>query len=191
MLFPSCICVCKCGGAHVYKYACPCTYGGWRQPRILSSRNCLPGFAHVISHWNLRLSDWLDTVDKNWIYLHSPPQNRCCRDLPPCMAFSHGCWRQNTGPHVRVLSTLLAVPPPQPISPFVRTTLDVPYTLAERGKIILDANTPGLVIWRSLEEKTHLVLDFWSPVWCSESAGSYEQWQWGTNMHKFSPLRSV
>lgn len=149
---------------------------------------CPPGIVYLDLHtWSLT-GTWGSVIDKTqWIRTEST-----CILLHRAgiAGICHHAWLFHMDAGDRTQDPTF-VPPPQPISLSVCTTLDVPYTLVERGKIILDANTPGLLIWRSLEEKTHLVLDFWSLVWCSESAGNYEQWQWGTNMHKFSPLRSV
>lgn len=180
-----------CTAAHMYKYTCPCmcAYGGQRSTSDTVLQE-LPTevLMHGISleaevHWLTRQGE-----QEHWIYLLSPPRGCDYGHVPPCLAFLLGCWRLNAGPYVCVPSTPLTVPPPQSISPFIYTTLDAPCTLVERGRIMLGTSTAKLAIWRPLVEKSHPVLDFWSPVWCGESTGDYEQWQWYANLHKFPSL---
>lgn len=82
---------------HFYFYfpVCVCVYTHlWRL------ENSLRNTCHRVSHWpeahRFAQTDWL------WVQRISPslpPQSWDCKHLPQCLAFLHGFWGSNSGPH--------------------------------------------------------------------------------------------
>lgn len=138
------VCANMCAGARVRENTVHVCI--WR-PEV--NLRCYPlgsWFWPMLSQWKLGLTDGPDKVDnKPWIYLLSPLHGWDYSHKEakiPCLASLHGCWRLNTGPHFVCQARHWLCHLPSPFLFFIYTTLDVPCTLVERGKIILETNTP-------------------------------------------------